>query len=75
MGDSTELTSAAYLLANEGFQDVILHHDFSIDGSIVVAVPLAGMVFGGLVVSRSRSSVLECCRISFMFSAKGNCDL
>eukprot|EP00567_Pseudictyota_dubia_P010277 CAMPEP_0197437000 /NCGR_PEP_ID=MMETSP1175-20131217/4317_1 /TAXON_ID=1003142 /ORGANISM="Triceratium dubium, Strain CCMP147" /LENGTH=566 /DNA_ID=CAMNT_0042966411 /DNA_START=354 /DNA_END=2054 /DNA_ORIENTATION=+ len=57
MGDSTELTSVGYLMANEDFQESILHDDFATDGSVVASCALAGMVIGGLMAGAFEDSL------------------
>lgn len=57
MGDSTELTSVGYLMANKEFQDNILNDNFATDGSIVASCALAGMIIGGLVAGAFEDSL------------------
>ena len=51
-GDATEILSMNFVLSNEGFAGEILKGDFKHRGSILAACVFAGMLMGGLFVSR-----------------------
>mmetsp|Transcript_35220 Transcript_35220/g.105208 ORF Transcript_35220/g.105208 Transcript_35220/m.105208 type:complete len:497 (-) Transcript_35220:88-1578(-) len=57
MGDSVELTSVGYLMANKEFQDDVLNDDLKTDGSVVASCALAGMIIGGLVAGAFEDSL------------------
>lgn len=62
-GDAAEITTMNFVLSNEDFDAEILLGDFKTRGSVLAACIFAGMLFGGLLVSK----------VEIIFSLRSSC--